>query len=155
MQIFTDPKGTAIGEKQFLVDDFVPDRIEFDMTSEAKAIEAGVPAEVSVEGRYLYGAPGAGLEIEGDVALKPTRQDAAFPGYVFGLADEEALEESTTSLEDLDVLDDDGKATFEVNVADLPSTTQRLEALVTLRMMEEGGRAVERNLTLRSGRPAR
>ena len=148
MQIFTDPKGSAIGEKQFLVDDFVPDRIEFDMASETKAIETGVPAEVSVEGRYLYGAPGAGLEIEGDVALKPTRQDAAFPGYVFGLADEEALEESTTPLEGLDVLDDDGKTTFEVNIADLPSTTQRLEALVTLRMMEEGGRAVERNLTL-------
>ncbi len=148
MQVFTDPKATAIAEKTFLVDDFVPDRIEFDMTSEAKAIEAGVPAPVSVEGRYLYGAPGAGLEIEGDVALKPTRQDAAYPGYVFGLADEEALEENRISLDDLDVLDDEGRATFDVTVTDLPSTTQRLEALVTLRMTEAGGRAVERSLTL-------
>ena len=148
MQIYTDPKGTAIGEKQFLVDDFVPDRIEFDMTSEAKAIETGVPAKVSVEGRYLYGAPGAGLEIEGDVALKPTRADPAYPDYVFGLTDEEATEESTTPLDGLDVLDDEGKTTFDVTVTDLPSTTQRLEALVTLRMMEAGGRAVERNLTL-------
>ncbi|MDX3975827.1 MAG: alpha-2-macroglobulin family protein [Shinella sp.] len=148
MQVYTDPKGTAIGEKQFLVDDFVPDRIEFDMTSEAKAIETGVPAQVSVEGRYLYGAPGAGLEIEGDVTLKPTRADPAFPDYVFGLADEEAIEASSTALEGLDVLDDDGKATFDVNVTDLPATTQRLEALVTLRMTEAGGRAVERSLTL-------
>jgi alpha-2-macroglobulin len=148
MQVFTDPKGTAIAEKQFLVDDFVPDRIEFDMTSEAKAIESGVPAAVSVDGRYLYGAPGAGLEIEGDVALKPTRADPAYPDYVFGLTDEEAIEESTTPLEGLDVLDDEGKATFDVTVTDLPSTTQRLEALVTLRMMEAGGRAVERSLTL-------
>ncbi|WP_439630155.1 MG2 domain-containing protein [Shinella sp.] len=148
MQVYTDPKGTAIGEKQFLVDDFVPDRIEFDMTSEAKAIETGVPAEVSVEGRYLYGAPGAGLEIEGDVTLKPTRADTAYPDYVFGLADEEAIEASSTALEGLDVLDDDGKATFDVNVTDLPATTQRLEALVTLRMTEAGGRAVERSLTL-------
>ncbi|WP_242220133.1 alpha-2-macroglobulin family protein [Shinella zoogloeoides] len=148
MQVYTDPKGTAIAEKTFLVDDFVPDRIEFDMTSEAKAIETGVPVPVSVEGRYLYGAPGAGLEIEGDVALKPTRQDAAYPGYVFGLADEEAIEESRIPLDGLDVLDDEGKTTFDVTVNDLPSTTQRLEALVTLRMMEAGGRAVERNLTL-------
>ncbi len=148
MQVYTDPKGTAIGEKQFLVDDFVPDRIEFDMTSEAKAIETGVPAQVSVEGRYLYGAPGAGLEIEGDVTLKPTRADTAYPDYVFGLADEEAIEASSTALEGLDVLDDDGKATFDVDVTDLPATTQRLEALVTLRMTEAGGRAVERSLTL-------
>ncbi|MCQ4631293.1 alpha-2-macroglobulin family protein [Shinella sp. CPCC 100929] len=148
MQVYTDPKGTAIGEKQFLVDDFVPDRIEFDMTSEAKAIETGVPAQVSVEGRYLYGAPGAGLEIEGDVTLKPTRADTAYPDYVFGLADEEAIEASSTALVGLDVLDDDGKATFDVNVTDLPATTQRLEALVTLRMTEAGGRAVERSLTL-------
>jgi uncharacterized protein YfaS (alpha-2-macroglobulin family) len=148
MQIFADPKGTAIGEKQFLVDDFVPDRVEFDMTSEATEIEVDVPAEISVDGRYLYGAPAAGLEIEGDIALKPTRQNAAFPGYVFGLADEEAIEESRIPLEELDVLDDDGKTTFEVNVADLPATTQRLDASVTLRMTEAGGRAVERSLTL-------
>lgn len=148
MQVFTDPKGTAIAEKQFLVDDFVPDRIEFDMTSEAKEIEAGVAAPVSVEGRYLYGAPGAGLEIEGDVALKPTREDPAYPGYVFGLADEEAIEESRIPLEGLGVLDEAGKTTFDVLVNDLPSTTQRLEALVTLRMNEAGGRAVERSLTL-------
>jgi uncharacterized protein YfaS (alpha-2-macroglobulin family) len=148
MQIFTDPKGTAIGEKQFLVDDFVPDRIEFEMTSEAKAIETGVSVPVSVEGRYLYGAPGAGLQIEGDVALKPTRQDPAFPDYVFGLTDEAAIEETSIALDGLDVLDADGKAAFDVTVSDLPSTTQRLEALVTLRMMEAGGRAVERSLTL-------
>src|SRR5690606_12922895 len=62
--------------------------------------------------------------------------------------DEEAIEESTMPLEGLDVLDDQGKATFDVTITDLPSTTQRLDALVTLRMMEAGGRAVERNLTL-------
>lgn len=148
MQVYTDPKGMAIAEKQFLVDDFVPDRIEFDMKTDAKFVDAETPAPITVEGRYLYGAPGAGLEIEGDVALKPTRQDAAYPNYVFGLADEEALEENRVPLDGLDVLDDEGKTTFDLTVSDLPSTTQRLEARVTLRMKEAGGRAVERNLTL-------
>ncbi|WP_234189023.1 alpha-2-macroglobulin family protein [Shinella sp. NM-101] len=148
MQVYTDAKGTAIAEKQFLVDDFVPDRIEFDMKTDAKFVDAETPAPITVEGRYLYGAPGAGLEIEGDVALKPTRQDAAYPNYVFGLADEEALEENRIPLDGLDVLDDEGRTTFDLTVSDLPSTTQRLEALVTLRMKEAGGRAVERNLTL-------
>ncbi|MDX3928309.1 MAG: alpha-2-macroglobulin family protein [Shinella sp.] len=148
MQIFADPKGSPIGEKQFLVDDFVPDRIEFDMTSAAKDIEAGKPVTVAVDGRYLYGAPAAGLSVEGDVTLKPTREAAAFPGYRFGLADEEAIEESRVPLEGLSPLDADGKATFDVDIADLPSTTQLLNADVTLRMTEAGGRAVERSLTL-------
>ena len=41
VHVYTDPKGTAIGEKTFLVDDFVPDRIEFDMTSAGQADRVG------------------------------------------------------------------------------------------------------------------
>jgi uncharacterized protein YfaS (alpha-2-macroglobulin family) len=148
MQVFTDPKGASIAEKQFMVDDFVPDRIEFDLTSEAKEIDPEAATPVSVDGRYLYGAPAAGLAIEGDVALKPTRASTAFPGYLFGLADEEANEDSRTTLEGLDVLDEDGKATFDVTLGEVPSTTQLLNADIVLRMQEAGGRAVERTLTL-------
>ena len=58
VQIFTDPKGTAISEKQFQVDDFVPDRVEFDMASTAKQIEIDTPVPVTIDGRFLYGRPG-------------------------------------------------------------------------------------------------
>lgn len=148
MRIHTDPKTTAISEKSFLVDDFVPDRTEFDLTSEAKEIAPGSNAAIQVDGRYLYGAPAAGLELEGEIALKPTRSNAAYPGYVFGLADEETEEESRTTLDALPALDENGKATFDVSLADTPSTTQFLSANITVRMREAGGRAVERSLTL-------
>ncbi|QRM53830.1 alpha-2-macroglobulin family protein [Sinorhizobium sp. BG8] len=148
MQIFADSKQAAIAEKQFLVDDFVPDRIEFDMTSTAKDIAVGAPVPVEVEGRYLYGAPAAGLSIEGDVSLKPTRENPSLKGYLFGLADEEELEENRVPLENIDTLDENGKAVFDVTVTDPPSTTQLLNASVTLRMTEAGGRAVERSLVL-------
>src|SRR3546814_9097391 len=97
MQVFTDPKGSPIGERSFLVDDFVPDRVEFDITSEAREIDPGDPVPVTVDGRYLYGAPAAGLSLEGEVMLKPVRQSEAFPGYQFGLNDEEARSEEHTS----------------------------------------------------------
>ncbi|PZM13625.1 alpha-2-macroglobulin family protein [Rhizobium tubonense] len=148
MQAFTDPKGTAIGEKQFLVDDFVPDRIEFDLKSDAKNIEIGKPAQVSVDGRYLYGAPAAGLNLEGEVSLKTTRENADFPNYLFGLADEQASEDTKVPLDDLQPVDDQGHETFDVNIADAPATTQLLNANITIRMQEAGGRAVERSLTL-------
>ncbi|WP_275785954.1 alpha-2-macroglobulin family protein [Pararhizobium gei] len=148
VQIYTDPKGTAISEKQFQVDDFVPDRIEFDLASAVKEIEVGQPAPVTIEGRFLYGAPAAGLELEGEVSLKPSRDNANFKGYAFGLSDEEATEESRTPLEALEPLDVDGKATFDVNLSDMPSTTQLLNATITVRVQEAGGRAVERSLVL-------
>ncbi|ASY59986.1 alpha-2-macroglobulin family protein [Sinorhizobium sp. CCBAU 05631] len=148
MQIFTDPKGSAIGEKQFLVDDFVPDRTEFDLASDAKAIEVGTPIEVAVEGRFLYGAPAAGLTLEGEVTVRPTRENEAFKGYVFGLADEEASEDNRVPLEGLEPLDQDGKAVIALDLGEVPATTQLLNATVTVRMREGGGRAVERALTL-------
>ncbi|HUH49778.1 MAG TPA: MG2 domain-containing protein, partial [Mycoplana sp.] len=126
MQIYTDPKATALAEKTFLVDDFVPDRTEFELTSAAKEIESGTPVAIDVDGRYLYGAPAAGLAIEGDVALKPTRDSDLFKGYLFGLADEEAMEENRVPIEGLQPLDEDGKATFDVDVSERPATTQLL-----------------------------
>jgi uncharacterized protein YfaS (alpha-2-macroglobulin family) len=148
MQVFTDPKATAIGEKTFLVDDFVPDRIEFDMTSDLKEIEVGQPVPVKIDGRFLYGAPAVGLGLEGEVVLKPTRETPAFPGYQFGLADEEATEATRTSLDALDATDGEGKATFDAAVSEVPSTTQLVNAGITVRMQEAGGRAVERSLSL-------
>ncbi|MCA1406640.1 alpha-2-macroglobulin family protein [Ensifer sp. IC3342] len=148
MQIFADPKGSAIGEKQFLVDDFVPDRTEFDLTSEAKEITLGTPVQVAVDGRFLYGAPAAGLTLEGEVSIKPTRETAAFKGYFFGLADEEASEDTRLPLEALEPLDENGKSVFDVDLTEVPSTTQLLNADITVRMREAGGRAVERSLTL-------
>jgi hypothetical protein len=148
MQVYTDPKQASIGEKQFLVDDFVPDRVEFDLTTDAKDISPGKPAKVAVDGRFLYGAPAAGLNLEGEVSVKPSHQRDAYKGYLFGLADEEQQEATTVSLDGLDPLDENGKSTVTVNLADLPSTTQFLDAKVTIRMSEAGGRAVERNITL-------
>ncbi|MHC1549934.1 alpha-2-macroglobulin family protein [Phyllobacterium sp. K27] len=148
MQIFTDPKGSSIAEKQFMVEDFVPDRIEFDLTSNAKSLEIDQPASVTIDGRYLYGAPAAGLFAEGDVILKPTREREDFKGYFFGLADEQPSEPISVPIEAAEALDENGKATFDVTIADAPSTTQLLNANVVVRLKEAGGRAVERSLTL-------
>ena len=58
MQVYTDPKGTAIAEKTFLVDDFVPDCIEFDMTSEAKEIAARLAVlETKLDDEYIKSVP--------------------------------------------------------------------------------------------------
>ncbi|NGN41060.1 hypothetical protein G6N74_08290 [Mesorhizobium sp. CGMCC 1.15528] len=148
VSIYTDPKQAAVASQMFLVEDFVPDRIEFDLTSDKPEIAAGEAANVTVDGRFLYGAPAAGLALEGEVTLSTTQEWESFPGYSFGLADEQEGEATRIPLADLPVVGDDGKSTFPVAIEQLPSTTRLLNAAVTVRMRESGGRAVERALDI-------
>ena len=89
VRAFTDPKRPPVGETTFMLEDYVPDRIEFDLASKATGISPAKPAEVTVAGRYLYGTPAAELELEGEVVIAPAKERPGFAGYVFGLADEE------------------------------------------------------------------
>lgn len=146
--IFTDPKGNAIAEQRFLVDDFVPDRTEFDLTAASDSIVPAAPPALAIAGRYLYGAPASGLALEGDVRVKPVRERPDTPGYQFGLADEDDSQIAELPLDGLPALDEDGKASLDLVLPDLPATSRALSAEIRVRMRESGGRAVERSLTL-------
>ena len=124
-RIYTDPKQPSVSSQMFLVEDFVPDRIEFDLTSDKDEIAAGEPANITVDGRFLYGAPAAGLALEGEVNLvDDARMGALSTDFQFGLADEQEGEATRIPLADLPLVGDDGKATFPVQVDALPSTTR-------------------------------
>ena len=112
----------AVGETTFLVEDYVPDRIEFDLTSPTGHISQKVPAKVDVAGRFLYGAPAADLDLEGEVTITAAKERAGFAGYQFGLADEE-VDAVQQPLEDLPTTDAAGKASFPVQLDKLPSSS--------------------------------
>jgi uncharacterized protein YfaS (alpha-2-macroglobulin family) len=147
VRAYTDPKRPPVGEASFMVEDYVPDRLEFDLGSTAKSVAKSSPAEVTVAGRYLYGAPTSGLELEGEVVIAPAGERAGFAGYQFGMSDEE-VEATRQPLEDLPDTDASGKAHFQVALDKQPTATRPLEAQILVRMAEPGGRAVERKLTL-------
>jgi uncharacterized protein YfaS (alpha-2-macroglobulin family) len=148
LRVHADPKAAPLAVRTFLVEDFVPDRIAFEIESAADRITPHEPVRISVEGHYLYGAPAEGLALEGEVAIHPVREWAAWPGYRFGLADEEAEEPLRIPLEALPATDARGRAEFPVDLGTLPATTRLLEADIAIRMRESGGRAVERRLRL-------
>ena len=148
VSIHTDPKQPAVAQSMFLVEDFVPDRIEFDLTSDRDEIAIGETAAVTVDGRFLYGAPAAGLALEGEINLATATEWDRYKGYVFGLADEEDGDTKRIPLSGLPVVGDDGKATFPVRLDQPPATTRMLDADVVVRMREGGGRAVERKISI-------
>jgi len=152
VSVYTDPKGSPVGQAPFLVEDYVPDRIEFDLATKATTIAKGTPVEVTVDGRYLYGAPAAALDLEGEVTVKTTSERPGFAGYQFGTPadddDDKSARTTQQPLEDMPSTDDKGRAKITVALDKLPQSSQPLEAQVTIRMAEAGGRAVERKLSL-------
>ena len=147
VRAFADPKRPPVGEATFLVEDYVPDRLEFELASKAKGVSKTSPADITVDGRYLYGAPAAKLELEGEMIVSAASERPGFARYQFGLADED-VEAVRHPLESLPDTNDNGKARFAVTLDKQPATTRPLEAQVIVRMAEPGGRAVERKLTL-------
>jgi alpha-2-macroglobulin len=147
VRAFADPKRPPVGEATFLVEDYVPDRIEFELASKAKVLSQTSAAEITVDGRFLYGAPAAKLELDGELIISPASERPGFARYQFGFADED-VETTRQPLENLPATDDKGRASFAVTLEKQPEATRPLEAQVVVRMAEPGGRAVERKLTL-------
>src|SRR6202034_3584170 len=89
VKAFTDPKGSPVGETTFMVEDYIPERIEFDLSSKDKQIKAEVAVELKIDGHFLYGAPASSLQLEGDMLVAPAAERPGFAGYQFGVKDEE------------------------------------------------------------------
>src|SRR6476660_893260 len=144
---YTDPKRPPVGETTFMVEDYVPDRIEFELTSAARTISRAAPAQLSVDGHFLYGAAASNLELSGEVTIAAAKERSGFPGYAFGLFDDEVTAVRQT-LDDLPNTDAAGKVTFPLRLDNVPASSGLLEAQITVSMAESGGRAVERKLTM-------
>ena len=144
---YSDPKSAPLAEHKFLVEDFIPDRIEFDLETEAQEFALEGSAQAKVAGRFLYGLPASRLRLEGEVTVRSTTTLKAFEGYSFGLNDERVLP-VRTPLSGLPLTDGKGTAMIPVELDEVPDTTKPLEARLTIRMREASGRAVERDLTV-------
>src|SRR5204862_168432 len=121
VRAFTDPKGSSVGETTFMVEDYIPERIEFDVSAKEKMIKAELPVELKVAGKFLYGAPASGLQLEGDMLVAPAASGRpGYPGYQFGVADEETASNERTPIENLPEADANGVATFPVSLAPQP-----------------------------------
>lgn len=147
VRLYADPKGAAIAETSVLVEDFQPERLAFDLVTQSKAIGPGDPAIIDLTARYLYGATAPGLSIDGDIDIRAAAGLPGFAGYNFGLADDRV----DPWREPIDLgafTDEEGNATLQVDLPQLPATTRPLEAQIIVRIADTNGRAVERRLTL-------
>ncbi len=147
VRAFTDPKLPALGEAAFLVEDYVPDRVEFTLSAPDGKLSRARPSEVLLEGRFLFGAPAAGLDVEAETEVRIAQERKGFEGYRFGNAEDNVLPERQP-VADTPRTDVAGKATLRVAAANLPRTDRPLEMETLVRLVEAGGRAVQRTIVL-------
>ncbi|HMN36891.1 MAG TPA: alpha-2-macroglobulin [Hyphomicrobium sp.] len=146
--LHTDPQQAAIAERAFLVEDFVPERLDMTLSSASESLSPEEQGTINVAGRYLYGPPAAELGLEGEIVVKPSGKDApGFSGYSFGQADE-FVNAVRSALPANLVTDADGKAAIAVMLPAIPKTDKPLEAQLIVKLREQGGRTIERTLTI-------
>ncbi len=148
MVAYADPKGAAIGQVSFLVEDYTPERLEMTLKPKTEAATPGQPVEIGVSARYLYGAPAASLGLEGEVVVAArSGGDQKFPGYVFGVSGQDVTQ-TRQPLANLPVTSASGDAVIQAALPPLPDTAQPLEARANIRLREPSGRVIEETVTL-------
>ncbi len=145
---YTDVKGDALGETSFLVEDFVPERMDLTLSSKSTSLSAQSPLKIDLDGKYLYGAPAKDHALEGEMQItENTSQIAGFKGYHFGLTDEK-VKAIRHIFKDLPRTDDAGKAVAIAKLPALPDSTKPLRAKITLRLRDPSGRSIERKISV-------
>jgi uncharacterized protein YfaS (alpha-2-macroglobulin family) len=146
LEMYADLEAPALASKTFLVEDFLPERIDFDLTmADAPLALGSEPVDLNLAARYLFGAPGAGLAIEGEVLLRAAEGLEKFPGYVFGRHDQ-AFSAQMSSLDGGET-DEAGNAVLPVYLPQVEDPFRPLESKITVRVAEGSGRPVERSVT--------
>jgi len=146
LDIHADPDAASIASTNVLVEDFLPERIDFDLTLPDGIIRTDDLPDLTVDARYLFGAPAGDLPIEGEVLLRATNRLAAYPGYRFGRHDNNVQPEVWYLPSDIRT-DADGQARISVNFPQLETNFRPLEAVMAVRVSEGSGRPVERKIT--------
>ncbi|MGH1367976.1 MAG: alpha-2-macroglobulin family protein [Maritimibacter sp.] len=144
LEIHADVDAPALASTTVLVEDFLPERIDFD-TEIAATLRPAKTAQIRVDARYLFGAPGAGLAAEASLRLRPTTSLAAYPGYVFGEYDSNAQPIYADPVRSTS--DDSGIAELRLQTPEPKDLSRPHEASISVTVSENSGRPVERNFT--------
>ncbi len=140
-------KVSPVSTFEFQVEEFLPERMAMDLSSDKPVLVKKMAHSLKVEGRYLYGAPASGNRAEGQVSLRTKR--ACFPenlkDFLFGL-EEDATFHSTSELGSI-TLDAEGKGAFNVE-EEAGKSRSPLSVTSAVSLFESGGRPVTRRFSL-------
>lgn len=140
VEVRSDPDAAPIGQAQFRVDAFVPDRMAVELGAPSGPVTPGKATTLPVSARFLYGAPGANLS--GKASLLLVYDPNPFPalaGYRFGLENEVFAPQSQDL--DLPATGPDGHSVLGILIKQAPDSTHPLRADVSVEVDDPSGHA--------------
>ncbi|MBK1634181.1 alpha-2-macroglobulin family protein [Rhodovulum adriaticum] len=147
LAVHADPEAPALASTKLLVEDFLPERIDFTLDLPAGPLRPATRPALGLEARYLFGAPAGDLPIEGELRLIATDSLPDWPGYRFGRYDAEVSPELAVLGGQGLRTDAQGRATVPLDFPQMQAQGRQLEAQIALRVSEGSGRPVERRIT--------
>ncbi|MEP5153425.1 MG2 domain-containing protein, partial [Planktotalea sp.] len=141
-----DPDAPALATQKLLVEDFLPERIDFDLSLPDTPIRPNDTPPLTVSARYLFGAPGGDLPIEGAVRLSAISELEGFKGFRFGRYNE-PIRARTKFLSGAGRTDAQGNATVALEMPEMEGARVPMQMRATIRVSEGSGRPVERQIT--------
>jgi uncharacterized protein YfaS (alpha-2-macroglobulin family) len=85
VEAYLDPKGAPVGRIEFAVEDFIPQKIKVELSGPKAPVGRNAEVKVEIGAEFLYGAPAADLDGEGEMTVKiDPAPFPTLPGYAFG-----------------------------------------------------------------------
>jgi hypothetical protein len=142
----TAPGGGEVVQGMTLrIEEFLPERMKLDLSSQQATIKPGEPLSLDVAGAYLYGAPAAGNRFTARLALQAEQHPVdKFPNHFFG-DPTIVLPKDTDDIVDAK-LDDKGHLSVPIPLPDEATRGAPVTAVVNGSVFESGGRPVNRSL---------
>ena len=145
LRVYADRDADPLLERRVLVEDFVPEKIDFDLALGKGPFALSDAPELRIDARYLFGAIGAGLQVEGEVKLSAARALQGYDGYQFGAADDvfrtryQSISAAETAV--------DGSAVLNLQLPRVDEVSKPLDMTAVVRLRDGSGRPVERRVS--------
>lgn len=147
LRVLAEEGAAPLAVSRLLVEDFIPERIDFDLAVPQAPVSLTDAPVIGVETRYLYGAPAADLVAEGEIKLSRASSLPGYPGYVFGRADE-GFSPRYASVEDILQTDATGRLNLPMPLPQIEEVFGPLTAEAFVRLRDGSARPVERRETM-------
>ena len=132
-----------IGKLSFLVEDFIPPKIEVNVKSRPKLLKPYQKGALTLQAQYLTGDLLPKPQVDYTVTLT-SRKDLAkeYKGYHFGKANEKHFRQFIYDASQ--VGDENGTVTLPILIDQIAQSSLPLVASVKVHVLEPGGRGIER-----------
>jgi alpha-2-macroglobulin len=131
----------TIGRHDFLVEEFVPDKIKVAVATSQKEYGAGDTVSIHVAGHFLFGPPAANYSVSGQITIEPHAiKSENYKSYSFSNS-ERTFKTMTSEFGDA-VLSESGEKDWTYQIPSGMRAPSVLKGLVALTVSEAGGRGV-------------